>query len=224
MRRRTALATAAVAGGAGLVLLATPVLAADPVTSFRAPTSATCTGAGPAGTGQRAGNGYGFGMGPQRIGNQRMAAPAANLPAAGTLTAQQRTTLAAMAEEEKLSHDVYTALAASTSDSRFSRIASSEQRHLEAVRVLMTRYSVTDPTAGKAVGQFTTPAVQASYIALVAQGKQSLADALTVGRTIEKADIADLKAAMNGLTGADVATVYQRLLNASQHHLNAFAA
>ena len=46
--------------------------------------------------------------------------------------------------------------------------------------------------------------------------------ALEVGRTVETTDIADLRAAAEGLTAPDVQRVYQQLLNASQHHLAAF--
>ena len=243
MRRRTALATAAVAGGAGLALLAGPVFAA---TSPTTRTRTTCIGsvqstagqmragqmgagqmgAGQMGPGQRFGRGLGTGDhapgGQGQAGGQLQRDPGANLPASGTLTAAQRTSLAAMAEEEKLAHDVYTTLATSSGDSRFTRIAAAEQRHLVAVRVLLSRYSVTDPTTGTAVGQFRTGTVQSSYDTLVAQGSRSLDAALTVGRTIENTDIADLRTATNGVTAADVTTVYQRLLNGSQHHLAAF--
>jgi hypothetical protein len=43
-----------------------------------------------------------------------------------------------------------------------------------------------------------------------------------VGQTVERADIADLEAALTGLTAADVHQLYTHLLTASQHHLFAF--
>jgi len=144
------------------------------------------------------------------------------LPASSTLTAQQKTTLAAMAEEEKLAHDVYLALAADTSDVRFSRIATAEQRHLNAVRTLMLRYGVTDPTAGKAAGEFTSSSVAQQYSELVAQGTKSLVAALEVGRGIEQADLADLRAATKNLTAPDVTAVYTHLSEASARHLRVF--
>ena len=132
---------------------------------------------------------------------QRMAAGDidSTLPASGTLTADQKQQLAAMAEEEKLAHDVYTVLGERTGDARFTRIAASEQQHLTAVRVLLTRYGVTDPTQGRDAGEFASAATTKAYSAYVSKGSASLEAALGVGRTIESADIADLKAAVKGL-------------------------
>lgn len=231
---RTALVTAAVAGGAGVLLLATPVLANTgwgPGNGTGTRTTATCPmgGARADGTanGTANGSGYGYGMGRgggmMRGGMMRGAGdPAADLPAQGTLTDAQKTALAGMAEEEKLAHDVYVALAASSGDARFTMVARSESRHLDAVRVLLTRYGVTDPTAGNADGSFASSTVQSLYDTLAAQGKASPVAALQVGVTIEKTDIADLATAGKGVSAADVTTVYQRLSAASQHHLAAF--
>lgn len=235
---RTALVTAAVAGGAGVLLLATPVVAnttgwgGGPGTRTTATTTCPMTDDG-TGTGHgmrdgmrngmrgRAGgaDGNGYGM---RNGGGMMGDPGADLPASGTLTDAQKTALAGMAEEEKLAHDVYVVLAGSTGDRRFTMIAASETRHLSAVRTLLDRYDVTDPTAGRADGSFTTPAVQSLYAALVAEGKGSPAAALAVGQKIEKLDIADLAKAGADVRAADVTTVYSRLSAASQRHLAAF--
>jgi hypothetical protein len=156
--------------------------------------------------------------------HQRMSAGdlASTLPVSGTLTTDQKQQLAAMAEEEKLAHDVYTVLGDRTGDPRFERIAASEEQHLTAVRVLLTRYGVTDPTKGLDAGEFTTAAATNAYTDYVSKGSASLEAALGVGRTIESADIADLKAAVQGLDAPDVSTVYDRLATASSHHLAAF--
>ena len=140
----------------------------------------------------------------------------------GTLSEAQRTTLAANADEEKLAHDLYTEFAGRYDVVVFDRIAGAETAHLDAVRTLMTRYGVTDPTAGQAQGHFVTPAVQATYDKLLAQGTSGQAAALEVGRTVETTDIADLRTSLDGLTAPDVQRIYQHLLMASQHHLAAF--
>jgi hypothetical protein len=145
-----------------------------------------------------------------------------DLPAQGTLTGPQQVTLAAMAQEEKLARDLYAAFADRYPAVIFDRIAAAEVRHLTAVRTLLTRYGVTDPTAGKPAGQFSDPAVQATYTRLLAQGRASQTAALQVGQTVERTDIADLQAALNGLTAPDVKQVYTNLLAASEHHLTAF--
>lgn len=140
----------------------------------------------------------------------------------GTLSEAQRTALAANAEEEKLAHDLYTEFAGRYDAVVFDRIAAAETAHLDAVRTLMSRYGVTDPTAGQAQGHFSTPAVQATYDRLLAQGAGSETAALEAGRTVETTDMADLRTSLDGLTAPDVQRIYSHLLDASQHHLTAF--
>jgi hypothetical protein len=142
--------------------------------------------------------------------------------AKGTLTEQQQATLVAMAQEERLAHDLYAAFAAKYDAVVFDRIADSENRHLAAVRTLLTRYGVADPTAGRPAGQFSDTAVQATYDKLLAEGQAGQADALRTGVTVEQTDIADLTAALDGLSAPDVTQVYTQLRMASQHHLAAF--
>ncbi|MCX4238781.1 MULTISPECIES: ferritin-like domain-containing protein [Streptomyces] len=140
----------------------------------------------------------------------------------GTLTAAQKTTLAGTAEEEKLAHDLYTAFAERYDLRVFGRIAAAETRHLTAVRTLLDRYDVTDPTAGNPAGEFTDPAVQATYDRLLKQGEDSLSGALKAGRTVETDDIAALEKALSGLTAPDARQMYTNVLAASERHLMAF--
>ncbi|WNZ07646.1 DUF2202 domain-containing protein [Streptomyces sp. 11x1] len=140
----------------------------------------------------------------------------------GTLTASQKATLAGMAEEEKLAHDLYTAFAARYDARVFERIAAAETSHLTAVRTLLNRYDVTDPTAGEQAGEFTDPAVQATYDRLLNQGEDSLSEALKAARAVETDDIAALTQALSGLTAPDTRQVYTNLLAASERHLTAF--
>jgi hypothetical protein len=142
--------------------------------------------------------------------------------ASGTLTGVQKTALATMAEEEKLAHDLYQAFADKYDAVVFDRIAAAETRHLAAVRTLLDRYGIADPTAGKAAGQFASASVQATYDSYLREGNASLEAALGVGQKVEKADIAALEAARDGLDAPDVELVYQHLLAASRHHLAAF--
>jgi len=153
-----------------------------------------------------------------------MAGTGVNLPSAGTLTTTQKATLADLAEEKKPAQGVYLALTPSSRDARFTRISSADEQYLSPLRFLMTRYKVTDPTAGKAVGAFSSADVAQEYRDLVAQGKASLAAALTVGQGIEKQDIAEFTAAAKDLKAADLTAVYvySRLTTASTHHLATF--
>jgi len=140
----------------------------------------------------------------------------------GTLTSSEKTALAGMADEEKLALDLYTVLAARyPNDVQFSRIARAESMHLTAVRTLMTRYAVTDPTAGLPAGSFANAATTSLYTSLLVSATSD-ATALAAGVAVEKADIAALDAAKAGVTAPDVVAVYTNLLTASQRHLAAF--
>jgi hypothetical protein len=173
------------------------------------------------GMGMHGGNGAGMGSGTSAGMGAGGCLLSTNV-ASGTLTAAQKTTLAAMAEEEKLAHDLYQSFGDKYDAVVFDRIAAAETRHLAAVRTLLDRYGIADPTAGKEAGQFASPGVQATYDKYVSEGKASLQAALGVGENVEKADIAALDKAQDGLDAPDVELVYQHLLTASQHHLAAF--
>jgi hypothetical protein len=104
----------------------------------------------------------------------------------------------------------------------FTNIARSEQQHIDAVKTLLTRYNLSDPAAGNDVGVFTNPTLQELYTQLVAQGSQSVADALYVGATIEDLDIVDLQSRIAQSDHADIERVYTNLLKGSSNHLRAF--
>ena len=144
------------------------------------------------------------------------AVPTANL------TNPEIAALLYMREEEKLAHDVYVTLATTWTLPTFRNIAQAEQRHMDAVQVLLDRYGLADPAAGHGVGVFTDPTLQALYDQLVAQGQLSLADALRVGEAIEAADIADLTAHIGETAQADIKTVFTNLKRGSESHLQAF--
>ncbi len=227
MRRRiTVTAIAATALATGLIAT-TPALAAT-----TGPGSTTCNGTGQQagsprgmqgqglGQGMRQGRGQGAGMG-QRGPGQAPGTGLTNL-ASGTLTATQRTALATMAEEEKLAQDAYTALAARYPESRvFGQVAKAEAQHLSMVRIVLDRYDIADPTAGKAAGSFASTAMQQAYDGFLADAT-SLAAAYRVGVAIETDDLDELATAKAGVTAPDVTYVYQRLTDGSTRHLAAF--
>ena len=227
--RRTRTITAIMAAGLGaLAISVAPAIAAqaqgpcDGTRSCISSTTSTPNAWGNAvgrGAGQgRQGQGMGQGMG-QGAG---MSGSLVNLEK-GTLTAAQKVSLAAMAEEEKLAHDVYVTLAAQYPEIyQFSRISRAETQHQSQIQALLSRYGLSDPTASMAVGQFQTAATEALYNELVASATNAT-KALAVGVTIEKTDIADLKSAMSSLTAPDVLQVYTSLLKGSEHHLAAFS-
>ena len=155
-------------------------------------------------------------------GSDALAASGSAIVAATTDDTQLANDLAFMREEEKLAHDVYTALGAKWKTKVFSNIASSEQRHTDAMLALMKTYGVADPAAGKGAGAFADANLQSLYDELMAKGSASLSAALQVGKTIEEVDIADLDDRIARTSASDVLAAYKNLRAGSVNHLAAF--
>ncbi len=139
------------------------------------------------------------------------------------LTEDEILALQFMREEEKLARDVYLALYDIWGLQIFNNIASSEQTHTDAVKTLIDRYGITD-TFSPEYGVFIDPDLQAMYDQLVAQGSQSLGDAIKVGAAIEEIDILDLEESLEKTDKADIIAVYNNLLKGSENHLRAFVS
>jgi hypothetical protein len=139
-----------------------------------------------------------------------------------TLTADQKAHLASMAEEEKLARDLYAAFAAKYGTPVFTNIGAAESTHLAAIRTLLARYGIADPTAGRAAGSFASADIAAMYAKLLADGRVSLTAAYGVGKAVEIDDIAKLDHALAGLPTSDVKQVYTNLRLGSTQHLAAF--
>jgi len=144
--------------------------------------------------------------------------------AAGELSQAEVDALAFMREEEKLARDVYLTLYDEWGLPVFQNIASSEQKHTDAVKSLLDFYGATDPVTDDTVGVFVNPDLQALYDQLVEQGSTSLTDALTVGTAIEEIDILDLQEYLAETDDPNIIMVYNNLLNGSYNHLNAFVS
>jgi hypothetical protein len=149
-------------------------------------------------------------------------APGASAATPTTLTTTQKAQIKFLIEEEKLSRDVYTYLAAKVTTRKFSNIARSEQTHMNYLAALITKYKLTNPTTGKAAGVFVNKDIQALYNTLTVEGSAGLLQALGVGVKIEEADIVALKTALAKAMPADVKAALELLLAASYNHLEAF--
>lgn len=150
------------------------------------------------------------------------ARPVTTLVATAPLTGMQAADLRAMAEEEKVARDLYRAFAARYPSAVWDRIAAAEAAHLAAIRTLLARHGVADPTAGRPNGSFASAAAQAMYARLIAAGSVGEAAAFGIGRTVELDDIAKLDAARARATQTAVRQVYSNLWRASMQHLRAF--
>lgn len=81
-------------------------------------------------------------------------------PVNDALSESEEAGLVYMREEEKLAHDVYVTLYQKWGLPTFNNIASSEATHTLAVKALLDRYGISDPSAGKKIGEFANPDLQ----------------------------------------------------------------
>ena len=126
-------------------------------------------------------------------------------------------------EEERMARDLYALFADKYDAAVFSRISASEQRHFDAVGVVLDRYAVPDP-AGTAAGRYADATIQQLYDGWRADGLASLPAAYRVGIALETRDIADLQRLQAATTVSDLDRLYAALERGSQHHLAAFTA
>ncbi len=138
----------------------------------------------------------------------------------GVLADSEKEGLLYMAEEEKLAGDVYQALNEKLNLRVFDNIGKAERTHEAAVKTLLARYSLPDPTKG--AGEFSNEKLQTLYDDLVRRGSASTKDALQVGAAIEEIDILDLVERMAQTDKADILLVYANLKKGSENHLRAF--
>ncbi len=139
------------------------------------------------------------------------------------LSDKERNGLIFLREEEKLARDVYNYLHRSFNLNTFVNIPKSEQQHMDAVKFLLDRYGINDPTEGKAIGEFVNKELQELYNTLIKKGTESAVEALKVGALIEEVDIRDLINELDeSVDNLDIKFVYNNLIKGSKNHLRAF--
>jgi hypothetical protein len=129
--------------------------------------------------------------------------------------------LAHMKDEEKLARDVYNTLYTKWNVLIFSNIAKAEQKHLDAVMLMINTYTSLDLEEGEA-GVYDDETFAILYTQLVAQGSESLEQAYTVGALIEELDIYDLVLYLNQTSNENIVLVFENLMRGSKNHLRAF--
>ena len=133
-----------------------------------------------------------------------------------------------MREEEELARDLYLDIYAAK-DSRLDVFKSisdnSETQHAEAIRVLLVKYGIEDPSTGEH-DTYTDEHLQDLYDLLlnIALGSDDLA-ALRVGALVEETDISDINTykALVSEEHQDIILTYENLLCGSRNHLRSFA-
>jgi len=129
-----------------------------------------------------------------------------------------------MYQEEKLAGDVYEAMGDLYDADVFDNIAASEDNHQAAVGELLSAAGV-DMTQLESLdaGVYDDASLQSLYDDLIAQGSQSLDQALEVGVAVEETDIEDLQSYLSDdQLAPEIADVYENLLAGSYNHLDAF--
>jgi hypothetical protein len=129
-----------------------------------------------------------------------------------------------MREEEKMARDAYINFYQKWNQPIFTNISQAEQTHMDAVLLLVNKYSLTDPVGTNPVGVFINSDIQSLYNNFIAQGNLSYAEALKAGAVIEEVDIRDLQNQLNNddIDNQDIELVYTNLLKGSRNHLRSF--
>lgn len=138
------------------------------------------------------------------------------------LSADEKASLIFMREEEKLARDVYLTFYEMYKMPIFKNIANSEQAHTNAIKYLLTKYSIPDPVVNYARGVFSNTELANLYNLLIEQGSASDIEALKVGALIEEIDILDIENALKNVDNNDIIFAYNNLKRGSINHLNAF--
>lgn len=138
------------------------------------------------------------------------------------LSDTQKEALSFMIEEEKVARDVYAYLYDIWGTRIFTNITQAEQKHMDAILILINQYGLNAPSTLESRGSFENSELQALYDTLIEKGSNSLVDALEVGVMVEETDIADLKELLDAGVPSTIQKVYQNLLKGSYNHLNAF--
>ena len=140
-----------------------------------------------------------------------------------SLSQDETQALIKMREEEKLARDVYKTLYNTWRLRIFDNIATSEQRHMDAIKAMLKKYNIPDPVTDDSVGMFSNAEMGNLYKTLTAKGNTSTVNALLVGATIEDLDIFDLKECLKKTDNKDISLVFQNLMKGSRNHLRAFS-
>jgi hypothetical protein len=142
----------------------------------------------------------------------------------GQLSESEVEAILYLRESEKLARDVLLALDEQWDSEVLRRVAQAEDTHTEAIKALIDRYNLWDPSSVTWEGYYNNEELLALHRQFVRQGGRSAVDALVVGAQIQEISILDLREYRAETDDEDVQMVYENLLRASRNHLRVFAA
>ena len=129
------------------------------------------------------------------------------------MTQEQISSLLYLIQEEKLARDVYTIMHQTRGIKKFYNILNAEENHQTLVATILEQYNIPNPNIDKDIGEFVDTELQNLYTTLLAQGKQSVDQALNIGVAIETKDIEDIQQMLQIFDGkSDIKDVLQKLL------------
>jgi hypothetical protein len=138
------------------------------------------------------------------------------------LTNTEKANILYLFEEEKLAHDIYVEMYNTYGAYIFNNVSESEQRHMNSVAKLISKYELDDAVVNNGPGIFSNGDIQTLYDDLLKKGRGNLTSALEVGVEIEEMDIGDIETMQEETDKADIKRVLSNLLNGSYNHLDAF--
>jgi len=146
-------------------------------------------------------------------------------PGISPLSEEEVVELTFMREEEKLARDVYLEMHRLWyATNIFSRIATSEQSHMDTMKKMLDKYGLYDPALGAEEGEFENDLLQDKYYELITDGSASYIAGLLVGGYIEELDLIDIQEAIDVTEHLDLINAYLHLLEGSKNHLRAFVS
>lgn len=146
-----------------------------------------------------------------------------NLNPAENLSQTEINSVLWMREEEKLARDLNESLSENYEPRIFSRMAITEQNHMDAMLLLLEKYELEDPIGSNGTGVFADTELQNMYNDLLANGKTELTEAFLAGAYIQEFAILHRKDAINNqVDNLDISTLYENLITASVNHLRAY--
>jgi hypothetical protein len=141
----------------------------------------------------------------------------------GTLSGGGKALLSGLAQSTKLSHDLLAAFA-----DRYEvfpgQSVVAQTRELSAIRVLLARYGVPDPTAGLPAGEFVPDDLRFRYDRLLAEGSRDRVSALRVGIRLAGATVITLDEALQHVDAPDVRHTFVHLIMSARRQIRLYQA
>ena len=122
-------------------------------------------------------------------------------------------------EEEKMARDAFRVFDQQYDPAAFTKIADSEQTHMDAIGMLLDKYGLADPVTNDATGAFTDPDILALYQDFLDQGDDALTGGLEAGAAIQEMAVRDLGSWLGAVDNRDVTCVFSNLQKGSRNHL-----